>query len=40
MTPAAVAIALLDASTRVDSVDTVQLHVISKPGAKQPAAAA
>jgi len=33
-----IAIEVLDASTRVDGVDTVQLQVISKP-AKQPAAA-
>ena len=34
-----VAIEILDASTRVDGVDTIQLQVISKPGAKHPAAA-
>ena len=34
-----IAIEVLDASTRVDGVDTVQLQVIPKPGAKQPAAA-
>ena len=33
------AIEVLDASTRVDRVDTVQLQVISKPAAKHPAAA-
>jgi YD repeat-containing protein len=35
-----IAIEVLDASTRVDGVDTVQLQVISKPRAKRPAAAA
>jgi YD repeat-containing protein len=34
-----IAIEVLDASTRVDDVDTVQLQVISKAGAKHPAAA-
>jgi YD repeat-containing protein len=34
-----IAIEILDASTRVDGVDTVQLQVIPNPGAKQPAAA-
>jgi uncharacterized protein YuzE len=34
-----IAIEILDASTRVDGVDTVQLQVTSKPGAKHPAAA-
>ena len=34
-----IAIEILDASTRVDAVDTAQLQVIPKPGAKQPAAA-
>lgn len=34
-----IAIEVLDASTRVDRVDTVQLQVTSKPGAKHPAAA-
>jgi YD repeat-containing protein len=34
-----IAIEVLDASNRVDSVDTGQLQVISKPGAKHPAAA-
>jgi YD repeat-containing protein len=34
-----IALEILDASTRVDGVDTVQLQVIPKPGAKQPAAA-
>jgi uncharacterized protein YuzE len=33
-----VAIEILDASTRVDAIDTVQLQVIPNPGAKQPAA--
>jgi len=33
-----IAIEVLDASTRLDSLDTVQLQVISKPG-KHPAAA-
>jgi YD repeat-containing protein len=33
-----IALEILDASTRVDGVDTVQLQVIPKP-AKQPAAA-
>jgi Protein of unknown function (DUF2283) len=34
-----IAIEVLDASARVDGVDTVQLQVIAKPGATQPAAA-
>ena len=34
-----IALEVLDASARVDGVDTVQLQVIPKPGAKQPAAA-
>jgi YD repeat-containing protein len=34
-----VAIEILDASTRVDAVDTVQLKVTGKPGASRPAAA-
>ena len=34
-----IAIEVLDASTRVDRVDTVQLQVTSKPAAKHPAAA-
>jgi uncharacterized protein YuzE len=34
-----IALKILDASARVDGVDTVQLQVISKPSAKQPAAA-
>jgi YD repeat-containing protein len=34
-----IALEVLDASTRVDGVDTVQLQVIPKPGANQPAAA-
>jgi hypothetical protein len=34
-----VALEILDASTRVDGVDTVHLQVIPNPGAKQPAAA-
>jgi YD repeat-containing protein len=34
-----IAIEILDASTRVDGVATVQLQVIPNPGAKQPAAA-
>jgi YD repeat-containing protein len=34
-----IAIEILDASTRVDGVDTVQLQVLSKPSAKHPAAA-
>jgi len=34
-----IALEVPDASTRVDGVDTVQLQVIPKPGAKQPAAA-
>ena len=34
-----IAIEILDASTRVDGVDTVQLQVTPKPGAKHPAAA-
>ena len=34
-----IALEILDASTRVDGVDTVQLRVIPKPGAKRPAAA-
>ena len=34
-----IALEILDASTRVDGVDTVQLQVIPKPGAKHPAAA-
>ena len=34
-----IAIEVLDASTRVDRVDTVQLQVLSKPAAKHPAAA-
>jgi YD repeat-containing protein len=34
-----IAIEVLDASTRVDGVDTVQLQVIPKAGAKHPAAA-
>jgi YD repeat-containing protein len=34
-----VAIEILDASTRVDEVDTVQLQVTGKPGANRPAAA-
>jgi len=34
-----IALEILDASTRVDDVDTVQLQVIPKSGTKQPAAA-
>ena len=34
-----IALEILDASTRVDGVDTVQLQVIPKPGAKHPIAA-
>ena len=34
-----IAIEILDASSRVDRVDTVQLQVTSKPAAKHPAAA-
>jgi YD repeat-containing protein len=34
-----IAIEILDASTRVDGVDTVQLQVTPEPGAKHPAAA-
>ena len=34
-----IAIEILDASTRVDQVDTVQLQIFSKPDAKRPAAA-
>jgi YD repeat-containing protein len=34
-----VAIEILDASTRVDGVDTVQLQVMGQPGANRPAAA-
>ena len=34
-----IAIEILDASTRVDGVDTVQLHVISKPSASHSEAA-
>jgi uncharacterized protein YuzE len=34
-----VAIEILDASTRVDGVDTVQLQIIPTPGARRPAAA-
>lgn len=34
-----IAIEVLDASSRVDRVDTVQLQVTSKPVAKHPAAA-
>ncbi len=34
-----IALEVLDASTRVDGVDTVQLRVIAKPGARHPAAA-
>jgi uncharacterized protein YuzE len=34
-----IAIEILDASTRVDGVDTVQLHMISKPSASRPEAA-
>ena len=34
-----IAIEILDASTRVDGVDTVQLRVVAKPGAAHPAAA-
>jgi len=34
-----IAIEVLDASTRADGVDTVQLQVIPKPSAKHPAAA-
>jgi YD repeat-containing protein len=34
-----IAIEILDASTRVDGVDTVQLHVLPKPGASRPEAA-
>jgi YD repeat-containing protein len=34
-----IAIEILDASTRVDGVDTVQLQVIPKPGASRPQAA-
>jgi uncharacterized protein YuzE len=34
-----IALEVLDASARVDGVDTVQLQVIPKPAAKQPAAA-
>jgi YD repeat-containing protein len=34
-----IAIEILDASSRVDGVDTVQLQVIPKPGAAHPEAA-
>ena len=34
-----IALEILDASTRVDEVDTVQLQVIPNPGAQRPAAA-
>jgi uncharacterized protein YuzE len=34
-----IALEVLDASARVDGVDTVQLQVIPKPAARQPAAA-
>jgi hypothetical protein len=34
-----IAIEILDASSRVDGVDTVQLQVIPKPGAVHPEAA-
>ena len=34
-----IAIEILDASTRVEGVDTVQLQVIPKPAARHPAAA-
>jgi uncharacterized protein YuzE len=34
-----IALEILDASTRIDDLDTVQLQVVPKPGAKQPAAA-
>ena len=34
-----IAIEILDASTRLDGVDTVQLQVIPNPGARHPAAA-
>jgi uncharacterized protein YuzE len=34
-----VALEILDASTRVDGVDIVQLQVMGKPGVKKPAAA-
>ena len=34
-----IALEILDASTRVDGVDTIQLQVIPKPGAQHPAAA-
>ena len=34
-----IALEILDASSRVDGVDTVQLQVIPKPGARHPAAA-
>ncbi len=34
-----IALEIPDASTRVDGVDTVQLQVIPKPGARHPAAA-
>jgi uncharacterized protein YuzE len=34
-----IALEVLDASARVDGVDTVQLQVIPKPAASQPAAA-
>jgi YD repeat-containing protein len=34
-----IAIEVLDASSRVEGVDTVQLQVIGKPGARAPAAA-
>ena len=34
-----IAIEILDASTRVDGVDTVQLQVVPKSGTRQPAAA-
>jgi YD repeat-containing protein len=34
-----IAIEILDASTRVDEVDTVQLQVTGKPAARAPAAA-
>lgn len=34
-----IAIEVLDASTRVDGVDTVQLQVTPKPGAMAPTAA-
>jgi uncharacterized protein YuzE len=34
-----IALEILDASARVDEVDTVQLRVIPKPGTQRPAAA-